>query len=88
MTMNKDSFAHLVKPMDILANHEDHLVCWASQIFPIPVESGDAMSLERFRVVRKTNFIVYTIATEGVLAWLLEVHNYADVQAVNRQSLK
>ena len=80
--MHKDSFTHLVKPVEILANHEHHLVSWASQIFPVPVESGDAVALKNFRVIRKSDFVVYTITAEGVLAWLLQVHNYADVQTV------
>ena len=80
MTMNENTLAHLVKPAHILTDHEHLFVIRTSQVLPIPVKSRDAMRLESLRIIRETDCIIDSIRADGMLAGLLQVNNYADVE--------
>ena len=82
--MYENSFTHLIKTAYILTDHQHFLVLRTCQILPIPVKSGDAMGLELLWIVRETDLIIYSIGTHRVFTRLLQVNNYAYIQAKDR----
>ena len=81
--MNKDSFTHFIESGQILTYHEHVFVRWSCQIYPRPIEGGDAMRLKSFRVVREADRVVNAIATLRVLSRLLQIDHNAHLQVLH-----
>ena len=81
--MHKDSFSHFIEPSQILTYHEHMFILWSSQIYPRPVEGGDAMRLKNLRVVREADCVVNAVAAQRVLTWLLQIDHYAHIQVLH-----
>ena len=77
MTMHENTLAHLVESTHVLHDHENFLFIRASQIFPIPVESGNSVRLEFLWIVAEADFIIDTVGAERMFTRLLQVNYHA-----------
>lgn len=80
VAVHENLLAHPIKPVHVLTDYEHLLVVRASQVLPIPVECCDAVSLERFRIIRETYLVVDSVCAKGMLTRLLQVDHHADIQ--------
>ena len=83
VAVHKDSFSHFIETGQILAYHKHVLVLWSGQIYPRPVEGGDAMRLKSLRVVREADRVVDAVAAHRVLPWLLQIDYDTHLQVLH-----